>query len=200
MYIMLVGKSYQSRRHQQTEAALIQPAQQHVPVNRSRKEPFMAWRPTTHLIEGEIDNTQLGKVTGWLQFAGMKHLVMLDLAGNFHRDIRGTRILLSGPGRMGYLQGFSTQQIGKVGDMTAGLPPHDYVWRPYFEWYSQQNGRVLLEPEPQQLRIVGMPIAADEAEPISREQQEQNFADFRREAAQRIQSASTVTAMHRWIA
>jgi hypothetical protein len=125
---------------------------------------------------------------------------VLDLVGDFHRDIRGTKILLSGYGRLGYLQGFATQQIGKVGDMTAGLPPHDYVWRPYFEWYSQQNGRVLLEPESGQLKIVGMPVAADQAQPISREQQEQNFAEFRLEAARRIQSASTVTAMHRWIA
>jgi hypothetical protein len=200
MYIMLAARSFLSRRHQQTEAALIQVVQQHVPVYRNRKEPFMAWRPTTHLIEGEIDNTQLGKVTGWLQFAGIKNPVVLDLVGDFHRDIRGTKILLSGYGRLGCLQGFSTQQIGKVGDMTAGLAPHDYVWRPYFEWYSDQNGRVLLEPEPCQLRIVGTPIAADQAEPISREQQEQNFAEFRREAAQRIQSASTVKSMHRWIA
>jgi hypothetical protein len=32
----------------------------------------MAWRPTEYLIEGELDNTTPGKVTGWMRFAGMK--------------------------------------------------------------------------------------------------------------------------------
>jgi ABC-type sugar transport system ATPase subunit len=51
----------------------------------------MAWRPNEYLIEGELDNTQLGKVTGWMRFAGMNGKVTFDLEGNFHRDIRGTR-------------------------------------------------------------------------------------------------------------
>ncbi len=28
----------------------------------------MAWRPTEYLLEGELDNTTPGKVTGWMQF------------------------------------------------------------------------------------------------------------------------------------
>jgi len=32
----------------------------------------MAWRPTAYLIEGELDNTASGKVTGWMRFAGIK--------------------------------------------------------------------------------------------------------------------------------
>ena len=52
----------------------------------------MAWRPTQYLIEGELDNTQPGKVTGWMRFAGLKQLVTFDLSGNFHRDIRGAKI------------------------------------------------------------------------------------------------------------
>ena len=52
----------------------------------------MAWRPTEHLIDGELDNTNPGKVRGWMRFAGMKSKMMFDLNGNFHRDIRGAKI------------------------------------------------------------------------------------------------------------
>jgi len=52
----------------------------------------MAFRPTRYVIEGELDNTKLGVVTGWIQFAGMKGKVVLELQGNFHRDIQGAKI------------------------------------------------------------------------------------------------------------
>jgi len=43
----------------------------------------MAWRVSAYLIEGELDNTQPGKVTGWMRFAGMKEQVTFDLKGDF---------------------------------------------------------------------------------------------------------------------
>lgn len=101
----------------------------------------MAWRPHEQLIEGELDNSVPGKVTGWLKSVGLKEVVKLDLAGDFHRDIRGTKIRLRNPNptqdgdRAKYLEGFSPIQTGDVGDMTAGLPPADYVTYPYLEWY-----------------------------------------------------------------
>jgi hypothetical protein len=49
----------------------------------------MAWRPSVCLIEGELDNTTLGHVTGWMQFTGMENKVTFVLRGDFHRDIRG---------------------------------------------------------------------------------------------------------------
>ena len=39
----------------------------------------MAWRPNDQLIEGELDNTVQGKVTGWMQFVGMKEKMMFNL-------------------------------------------------------------------------------------------------------------------------
>jgi len=39
----------------------------------------MAWRPTEYLIEGRLDNTAPGKVTGWMTFAGLKEKVTFDL-------------------------------------------------------------------------------------------------------------------------
>ena len=145
----------------------------------------MAWRPTTLLIEGMLDNTTPGKVTGWMRFAGMKEKVTFDLEGNFHRDIRGAKIRLIGgatgnePDVEGNMQGFAPRQTGRVGDITAGLPPADYIsGSVYVEWYSQENGRVVLELEQDQLELLSQPIPACESDPISREEQKRNMAEF----------------------
>ena len=146
----------------------------------------MAWRPTQYLIEGELDNTYPGKVTGWMKFAGVKDKVTFDLEGNFHRDIRGAKICFTGDAyedqeevqNGSYFEGFALHQTGPVGDITAGLPPQDYSTTPYLEWYSNENGRVVIELEPAQIEVIGMPIPAIESDPISREQQSRNMAEF----------------------
>ena len=99
----------------------------------------MAWRPNEQFIEGELDNTILGKVTGWMKFTGMDGKVVFDLEGDFHRDIRGAKVRLRGDGESANtgesakrMEGFSTLQKGNVGDMTAGLPPQDYAKYPYY--------------------------------------------------------------------
>lgn len=118
----------------------------------------MAWRPTEYLIEGELDNTTPGKVTGWMRFVGVKDTVTFDLKGDFHRDIRGTKIhfkneLQSDFGEaQAHMDKFAVHQTGKVGDMTAGLPPADYVsGECYLEWYGDENGRVVIELEQSQV-------------------------------------------------
>jgi len=145
----------------------------------------MAWRPHENLIGGELNNSVPGKVTGWLMFVGMDKPVKLDLVGDFHRDIRGTKVRIRNPNptqdgdRVKYLEGFSTIQTGDVGDMTAGLPPADYVsGYVYLEWYSEQNGRVVLELDQDQIEVIGTPIPACESDPVSREKQQQNMAAF----------------------
>jgi len=144
----------------------------------------MAWRPTQYLMEGELDNTTLGKVTGWMRFAGIDEKVTFDLEGDFHRDIRGAKVHFVGEGReedptaASYMDSFGVQQKGKVGDMTAGLPPQDYVNYPYLEVYSEDNGRIVLELEPEQMQVIGTPIPACESDPVSRAKQEQNMAAF----------------------
>ena len=153
----------------------------------------MAWRPTEYLIEGELDNTVSGKVTGWMKFAGLEKNVIFDLEGNFHRDIRGTKIHFAGNGckeddekARKCMQCFSSTQTGKVGDITAGLPPQDYVAYPYIEWYGDENGRVVLELEPDQIKVIGTPIPACESDPISRQKQAQNMIDFLRGLAESL--------------
>jgi hypothetical protein len=146
----------------------------------------MAWRVSAYLIEGELDNTYPGKVTGWMRFAGMKEKVTVDLQGDFHRDIRGAKIHFTGdayetdpPADAGsYMEGFALHHAGRVGDITAGLPPADYVEYPYLEIYSDENGRVVIELEPVQVQVIGTPIPACESDPISRQQQNRNMAEF----------------------
>jgi len=145
----------------------------------------MAWRPSQYLIDGELDNTTPGKVTGWMQFAGMQSKVTFDLKGNFHRDIRGAKVRLTGDGQADdpeaaqYMDGFVTHQTGETGDMTAGLPPYDYTKnQPYFELYSDDNGRIVIELEPEQVQVIGRPIPACESDPIPRSEQARKMANF----------------------
>ena len=146
----------------------------------------MAWRPTEYMQEGELDNTYPNKVTGWMKFAGLKEKVTFNLEGNFHRDIRGAKIHFTGDSYEdqaevdsgNYFDGFALHQTGKVGDITAGLPPNDYGSAPYVEWFGHENGRVVIELEPVQIEVIGTPIPAIESDPISREQQSRNMAEF----------------------
>ncbi len=154
----------------------------------------MAWRPNEQFVEGVLDNTVPGKVTGWMKFAGMKEKVVFDLEGNFHRDIRGAKVRLRGDGESAdaaraakYMESFSTLQKGKVGDMTAGLPPADYVTYPYLEWYGEDNGRVVIELEPSQVEVIGRPIPPQESDPISRLEQTRNMDNWLGELAQTLQ-------------
>ncbi len=144
----------------------------------------MAWRPTDYLIEGELDNRNPGKVTGWMKFAGMKENVTFNLNGDFHRDIRGAKVMLRGDSESAnaeeaekYMEGFAQHQTGSVGDMTSGRKPVDYVSYPYWEWYAQ-NGRVVVELEPDQVEILTPPIPACESDPIDRKEQAENMANF----------------------
>ena len=144
----------------------------------------MAWRPSKYLLEGELDNTIPGKVTGWMRFAGMKNKVTFDLKGDFHRDIRRAKIRFTGDGEggdaeaAGYMKDFAQHQRGNAGDITAGLPPQDYVDYPYIEWYGDENGRTVIELAPEQTRVIGTLLPWMKQEPVSRAQQSQNMASF----------------------
>lgn len=144
----------------------------------------MAWRPNDYVVSGELDNTIPDKITGFIIFAAIGK-VTYNLKGNFHRDIRGAKIRFTGNGEQAdpekaqqYLQGFSKRQTGNAGDITAGLPPHDYGELPYFEHYGTKNGRVVIELEPEQVEVIGNPIPAIESYPIDRKEQGKLFMGF----------------------
>lgn len=145
----------------------------------------MAWRPQRYLIGGQLDNTHRESVTGWMVFVGLPEPVTFDLEGDFHRDIRGASIQFLGYATpkadarkaAEYLERFSLRQTGKVGDITAGLPPYDYGRTPYVEWYSNENGRVVLELERRQVRVTDTPIPYIESDRVLREQQARNVLE-----------------------
>ena len=106
----------------------------------------MAWRPTRCLLQGELDNTKPLQVTGWMRFAGMSEKVTFNLKGDFHRDIRRAKIRFTGDGTEDdadagrYMSRFAAHQTGDVGDITAGLPPRDYVDYPYYARSTVMSG------------------------------------------------------------
>ena len=152
------------------------PASASSPAGRTARDKLtvpkpMAWRPYENLIDGELDNQTAGKVTGWMQFFrnGQEPLrVTFDLDGDFHDDIRGTKIRLSNPqpsdryeGKGTYMEGFSEVQSGTVGDMTGG--------RSLGPW-TEQLARQLMERN--ELAWDEMEIHGEE-----RERQRKKFSD-----------------------
>ena len=161
----------------------------------------MAWRLGENLINGELDNTNPGKITGWMRFKGLRGKVQFNLKGDFHRDIRGTKIRFSGEGEnrdirngQNYMRGFSRTQNGNAGDITAGIPTgqdtngeftYDYVNYPYIEWYAD-NGRCVIEIDHSQMEVIGKPIPAIESDPIDRTKQHKLMMNFLSEISKGI--------------
>jgi hypothetical protein len=86
----------------------------------------MAWRPTSWVVEGELDNTTQGWTIGWIRLEGRKEPLTLKLLGNCHPDLAGWkfRIVRTEPcpdqeGEPDF-SGIATDQSGMIGDITAG--------------------------------------------------------------------------------
>ena len=130
----------------------------------------MAFRPDKSLLRAELDNTIRGRVTGTLWFAGRADPVTLDLSGDAWADVAGARVTLSNPHPQpdNSGPGLSAEQRGRVGDITVSnrrkhftvpevevnhaiqegrLLDLPWVWKNavYIEWYSERNGRVVIE-------------------------------------------------------
>ena len=117
----------------------------------------MAWRPRRYLLEGTLDNTTPGRVTGVLVFqAGPKTTLAarLDLEGDFDVSVGGTVLELHPdepePATLAcreYMATFADAQAGLVGDIKA----EDEVV--YIEWFSDRNGRVVIELSPDEVTV-----------------------------------------------
>ena len=127
----------------------------------------MAWRIAESVVRGEIDNRQKDRVTGRIWLAGSKAPLELELQGNALRDLAGRRLTFENPNpKPGQPVGLKPQQIGAVGDMTASRkvrvpdvpveeayamikigvkPPEHLANSIYLEWFSDHNGRVVIE-------------------------------------------------------
>ncbi len=125
----------------------------------------MAWRIHHQVVRGFIDNRIQGKVTGSIWLAGREQPFTLELQGNAWPDLAGCLLEFNNPSPIeGDLAGFADQQRGICGDMTASrkvkvptVPleklaefrgkPFPFVWGNsiYLEWFSERNGRVVIE-------------------------------------------------------
>jgi hypothetical protein len=128
----------------------------------------MAWRIDEAVTRGEIDNTVEGRTTGRIWLKGRDSPLELSLDGDCWRDLAGTRLLFENPEPKQGADGDSLDlnQTGVIGDMTAsrkskvrtsgdvGDALYDTEedndaceWRNvlYLEWFSEINGRVVLE-------------------------------------------------------
>jgi hypothetical protein len=137
----------------------------------------MAWRIEESVIRGEIDNRTRDHVTGRIWFAGRAAPVELMLAGNCWRDMAGRRLEFTNPEpKPGLPAGLAAPQHGVVGDITASrkvkvpdIPmdqigeyyaarkPFPWHWGNslYLEWFSERNGRVVIESAGYHLKIIG---------------------------------------------
>jgi hypothetical protein len=130
----------------------------------------MAWRIGHAVVRGEIDNTVPGRTVGRVWLLGREEPVSLELQGDCWRDLAGSRMEFRNPAPEldpGVLAALADPQRGVVGDITASRRvravvrnrdftqpeefPEDgpYEWRNclYIEWFSQGNGRVVIESD-----------------------------------------------------
>lgn len=127
----------------------------------------MAWRIDEQVIRGEIDNRTPGKVRGQLWLLGRDEPIRLELEGNPWRDLAGHLLRFTNPApKAGPPERLAAEQSGVVGDITASrkvkVPdismdelmecyrkkePFPWHWGNslYLEWFSQRNGRVVIE-------------------------------------------------------
>lgn len=162
----------------------------------------MAIRLEKAIVRGEISNETPGFVTGRLWLLGQPEPLLLNLRGNCLRDIAGCRLIFTNPNPVNepILGILAPVQHGNVGDMTASrkarVPTVDddeliklvEAQQPvptrlanclYLEWFSDANGRVVIEACDYQLQISEpcWTMTAEEEVSQTLESQE-NFHDY----------------------
>jgi hypothetical protein len=127
----------------------------------------MAGRIEERVVRGEIDHCPPGRVVGKIWLAGRDEAVELELEGNPWRDLAGHRLKFTNPeAKPADGARLAAYQHGVVGDMTASrkvkipdcsmeefkdfyLAKQPFPWHwgnsLYLEWFSQTNGRVVID-------------------------------------------------------
>lgn len=129
----------------------------------------MAFRIHDSVVRGEIDNRVKGIVRGKIWITGRRKPVTLELKGNAWPDLAGCLLTFKNPLKRiahHHLDSFRQEQTGIIGDLTASrkvrvmeIPmPEAYLLKKrgehvpehmanclYLEWFSEQNGRVVIE-------------------------------------------------------
>lgn len=139
--------------------------------------PRMAFRIHDSVVRGEIDNRVKGTVRGKIWVEGRADPVGLELTGNAHPDLAGCLLTFTNPlPRVSHqhLDALHPVQRGGVGDLTASRkvrvfdvpleeafdmidrgekPPEHMANSLYLEWFSETNGRVVVESADYDLTI-----------------------------------------------
>ena len=137
----------------------------------------MAWRIHDSVIRGEIDNRVKGTVRGKIWVHGCAKPLSLELKGNAHPDLAGCRLTFTNPQKPVPVrdpEDLRAVQRGTIGDLTAsrkarvpavpmedflnwpkgkGRPPSRWANCLYLEWFSEGNGRVVIESADFELAI-----------------------------------------------
>ena len=137
----------------------------------------MAWRIHDSVIRGEIDNRVKGRVRGKLWLDGLAEPVTLDLEGNACPDLAGCLLEFKNPAETFPIRKqpvFAQLQRGKIGNLSASQkvrvftipdeeafamidrgekPPERIANALYLEWFSEGNGRVVIESADYELEI-----------------------------------------------
>lgn len=121
----------------------------------------MAWRITQHVVRGTLNNRQKGLVVGQLWLAGREQPLTIELHGNFLRDMAGCELIFENPQppAAAELPPLDPTQIGMTGDMTASRKinlveaPQRKANALYLEWFSETNGRIVIEATNFRIRL-----------------------------------------------
>jgi hypothetical protein len=137
----------------------------------------MAFRIHDSVVRGEIDNRVKGIVRGRIWLEGRAEPVVLELEGNAWPDLAGCLLTFSNPQKRipdQHLDSLEPIQRGSIGDLTASRkvrvfdvpleeamamirrkekPAEHMANCLYLEWYSEANGRVVIESADYELTI-----------------------------------------------
>jgi hypothetical protein len=129
----------------------------------------MAFRIHDSVVRGEVDNRVKGIVRGRFWLEGRAQPVVLELKGNAWPDLAGCLLTFANPQKripLPQLDSLHPIQRGSVGDLTASRkvrvfdvpleqalemsrrkekPPEHMANCLYLEWFSEANGRVVIE-------------------------------------------------------
>src|SRR5580765_2551547 len=137
----------------------------------------MAFRIHDSVVRGEIDNRVKGIVRGKIWLEGRSEPIVLELKGNAWPDLAGCLLTFTNPQKRitdRSLESLRPLQRGTIGDLTASRkvrvfdiplddamemirrkekPPEHMANSLYLEWFSEANGRVVIESADYQLTI-----------------------------------------------
>ncbi len=137
----------------------------------------MAFRIHESVVRGEIDNRVKGIVRGEIWLECRAEPLVLALKGNAWTDLAGCRLTFTNPQKripFPHDDPLQSTQRGSVGDLTASRkvrvfdvplqeafemydrkekPPEHMANCLYLEWYSEANGRVVIESPDYELTI-----------------------------------------------